>query len=94
MRKWTLYIIVAALILGGGGWLILQRQSANSATSNQTVETAVVQRGDSVRDGGSRWQPDCANRIYACFSRGWQGLRDRYCRGTACEERRFSGAAG
>ena len=46
MRKWTLYIIVAALILGGGGWLILQRQSANSATSNQTVETAVVQRGD------------------------------------------------
>lgn len=46
MRKWTLYIIVAALILGGGGWLILQRQSANSATSNQTAETAVVQRGD------------------------------------------------
>lgn len=46
MRKWTLYIIVAALILGGGGWLILQRQSANSATSSQTVETAVVQRGD------------------------------------------------
>ena len=46
MRKWTLYIIVAALILGGGGWLILQRQSANSATSSQTAETAVVQRGD------------------------------------------------
>ena len=46
MRKWTLYFIVAALILGGGGWLILQRQSANSATSNQTAETAVVQRGD------------------------------------------------
>ena len=46
MRKWTLYIIVAALILGGGGWLILQRQSANSATSSQTAETAVVKRGD------------------------------------------------
>lgn len=46
MRKWTLYIIVAALILGGGGWLILQRQSANSAVSNQPAETAVVQRGD------------------------------------------------
>jgi RND family efflux transporter MFP subunit len=46
MRKWTLYIIVAALILGGGGWLILQRQSANSAVSNQPAETALVQRGN------------------------------------------------
>jgi RND family efflux transporter MFP subunit len=46
MRKWTLYIIVAALILGGGGWLILQRQSANSAVSNQPDEMAAVQRGD------------------------------------------------
>ena len=46
MRKWTLYIIVAALILGGGSWLILQRQSANSAVSNQPAETAVVQHGD------------------------------------------------
>lgn len=46
MRKWTLYIVIAALILGGGGWLILQHQSANSAPSHQPTETAIVQRGE------------------------------------------------
>jgi multidrug efflux pump subunit AcrA (membrane-fusion protein) len=46
MRKWTIYIAVAALVLGGGGWLILQRQSARSAGNEQLTETAIVQRGD------------------------------------------------
>lgn len=46
MRKWIIYLVVAALVLGGGYWLILQRQAAGSAASNQATETAVVQRGD------------------------------------------------
>ena len=56
MRKWIIYIVIAALILGGAGWLILKRQSAISAASDQPTETATVQRGDlilSVEASGS-----------------------------------------
>ncbi len=55
-KKWIVYIVIAALVLGGGGWLISQRQSAQSAGSDQPTETAVVQRGDlimSVEASGS-----------------------------------------
>lgn len=45
-NKWIITILVLALILGGGGWLVLQRQSARSAGNDQPTETAVVQRGD------------------------------------------------
>jgi HlyD family secretion protein len=56
MRKWIVYIVIAALVLGGGGWLIMKRQSAQSAGSDQPTETATVQRGDlilSVEASGS-----------------------------------------
>ena len=46
MRKWTIYIVIASLFLGGAGWLIMKRQSAQSAASDQPTETAIVQRGD------------------------------------------------
>jgi membrane fusion protein (multidrug efflux system) len=56
MRKWIIYIVIAALILSGGGWLIMKRQSAQSVVSDQPTETAAVQRGDlimSVEASGS-----------------------------------------
>ena len=46
MRKWIIYIVIAVLILGGAGWLIMKRQSTQSAASDQPTETAAVQRGD------------------------------------------------
>lgn len=46
MRKWTVYIVIAALIFSMSGWLIMQRKSASSARSDQPTETAIVQRGD------------------------------------------------
>jgi len=48
MRKWIIYIVIAALILSGGGWLIMKRQSAQSVVSDQPTETAAVQRGDLI----------------------------------------------
>jgi multidrug efflux pump subunit AcrA (membrane-fusion protein) len=59
MRKWIIYIVLA-LILGGGGWLVLQRQSARSAGNDQPTETAVVQRGNlsiTVEAAGSLTPP-------------------------------------
>jgi HlyD family secretion protein len=44
MRKWTVYIVIAALILGGGGWFISQRMAAGKATNDAPTETAVVVR--------------------------------------------------
>lgn len=44
MRKWTVYLAIAALILGGGGWFISQRIAARSATNDVPTETAVVIR--------------------------------------------------
>lgn len=46
MRKWIVYILVAALVLGGGVWLISQSQSTRSVASDQPTETATVQRDD------------------------------------------------
>ena len=67
MRKWTIYIIVAALILGGGYWLILQRQAAGSAASDQLTETAIVERGDlsiTVEAAGSLTPPNEFNLAF------------------------------
>lgn len=44
MRKWSIYIVIAALILGGGGWFISQRTASGSATNTAPAETAVVIR--------------------------------------------------
>ena len=44
MRKWTVYIVIAALVLGGGGWFVSQRTAAGSGTNDAPTETAVVIR--------------------------------------------------
>jgi HlyD family secretion protein len=56
MRKWIVYIVIAALILSGAGWLIVKRLSAISAARDQPTETAAVQRANlmmSVEASGS-----------------------------------------
>lgn len=77
MRNWIVYIVIAALVLGGAGWLITQRQSAISAASNQPTETAIVQRGElsvTVEAAGSLVSPaesslafPVAGKIYEIF---------------------------
>lgn len=44
MRKWIIYIIIAVLILGAGGWFVSQRMAAGKATNDAPTETAVVIR--------------------------------------------------